>query len=392
MNLAQHMPVAEQDFCAVEQSDLSMHDMVAKESPPSDVRFSFSSGLIERLAVLNITLAFTSYQSGFLYMLGSNADHGPQLHQSVLMKPMGLALDGPGGLVVASEGAIVRYRDVLRPGEQINHTFDACFMPRIQHMTGQLDAHDIAIDGINRPIFVNTRYNCLATTSEIHSFTPLWRPPFISALVDEDRCHLNGLAMDGGRAAYVTAVSRSDTIDGWRDRRHDGGVVIDVESGEILCDGLSMPHSPRVHDGRLWLLNSGTGELGTVTDGQFMPHVFCPGFGRGLVFHGNLAFVGLSKPRYERFEGLALDDRLRAADSEPWCGIQIIDIDKGVCVDWFRIDGDVTELYDLAVIANHRCAMALSPSSPDATRLITIDPQKVAGPLLHPIQTSRQNP
>lgn len=341
---------------------------------------------MDRLASLGITLAFSSYQSGFLYMLGSNPEHGSQLHQSVLAKPMGIARDGADGLVVAGENSIIRYRNVLRPGEQVNHVFDACFMPRTMHLTGELDVHDIGVDGLGRLVFVNTRFNCLATTSDTHSFTPIWRPPFISALVDEDRCHLNGLAMDGGRAAYVTAVSRSDTIDGWRDRRRDGGVVIDVESGEVICTGLSMPHSPRLHDGRLWVLNSGTGELGTVEEGRFVPHVFCPGFVRGLAFHGNLAFVGLSRPRYERFEGLALDERLRATDSEPWCGVQIIDLDRGICVDWLRIDGAVGELYDLAVILGHRCAMATSPSSVDAAKLITIDAAPAVGPTLHPIQ------
>lgn len=175
-------------------------------------------------------------------------------------------------------------------------------------------------------IFVNTRFNCLATPSDRHSFEPVWRPPFISALVDEDRCHLNGLAMEDGRPRFVTAVSRSDTIDDWRDRRADGGIVIDVEKNEIVCTGLSMPHSPRLYRGELWVLNSGTGELGIVRgaesgNGVFEPRVFCPGFLRGLAFFGNFAFVGLSKPRYKRFEGLALDQKLTDADSEPWCGV-----------------------------------------------------------------------
>ena len=106
-------------------------------------------------------------------------------------------------------------------------------------------------------LFVNTLFSCLATTSETHSFAPLWRPPFVSRLAAEDRCHLNGLAMRDGRAAYVTAVSRSDVADGWRDRREGGGVLVDVATGETLLAGLSMPHSPRWHDNRLWLLELG---------------------------------------------------------------------------------------------------------------------------------------
>lgn len=345
-------------------------------APPDNVTFSQSGGFFARLARLGISLAFTSYQSGFLYMLGSTPEHGAQLHQCATAKPMGISAEPDGSLLVACGGSVVRHRNVLGPDERVDGTFDACFMPRTVHVTGELDAHDIGVDADGRVVFVNTRYNCLATLSDTHSFAELWRPPFISALVDEDRCHLNGLAMEDGRPAYVTAVSRSDTVDGWRDRRADGGVVIDVRTGEIVCAGLSMPHSPRAYRGELWILNAGTGELGVVRRepsgaGVFEPRVFCPGFTRGLAFHGDLAFVGLSRPRYHRFEGLALDARLRDADSDAWCGIQVIDLAKRSCVDWFRIDGVVGELYDLAIIAGHRCPMAVSLTSDDATSLIT---------------------
>lgn len=147
-----------------------------------------------------------------------------------------------------------------------------------------------------------------------------------------------------------------------------------------------MAHSPRLHRGELWILNAGTGELGRVLPptgggdgpGRFEPLVFCPGFLRGLAFVGNLAFVGLSKPRYKRFEGLALDRRLADSDSEPWCGIQIIDLDRRCCVDWLRIDGAVAELFDVLVIPDSRCPMAVSPHASEAATLITFDGGAVA--------------
>ena len=132
-------------------------------------------------------------------------------------------------------------------------------MPQVGYTTGDLDIHDVAVDAAGRPVFVATLFGCLATTSETHSFTPLWRPPFISKLAAEDRCHLNGLAMRDGAPAYVRAVAATDVADGWREHRRDGGVVIDVATNEIVCRGLSMPHSPRLHDGTLYVLNSGTG-------------------------------------------------------------------------------------------------------------------------------------
>ena len=133
-----------------------------------------------------------------------------------------------------------------------------------QRRRARLDVHDVAIDGAGRPVFVATGFGCLATLSERASFTPLLRPPFLSKLAAEDRCHLNGLALVDGRPRYVTAVSTSDVVDGWRDRRRDGGVVLEIPDGRVVAAGLSMPHSPRWHRGRLWLHNSGTGQFGSV--------------------------------------------------------------------------------------------------------------------------------
>ena len=134
--------------------------------------------------------------------------------------------------------------------------------------------------------------------------------------------------MRDGRPAYVTAVADSDVVDGWRDRRRDGGCVIDVAANEIVARGLSMPHSPRWYRDRLWLVNSGTGEFGTVdlATGRFEPIAFCPGYLRGLAFVGDYAVVTLSKPRHVTFHGLELDERLQQRGAEPQCGLQVIDL------------------------------------------------------------------
>jgi uncharacterized protein (TIGR03032 family) len=159
------------------------------------------------------------------------------------------------------------------------------------------------------------------------------------------------MAMADGRPAYVSAVCRSDIVNGWRDRRAEGGSIIHVESGDVITERLSMPHSPRLHDGRLWVLNSGTGHLGTVdlASGRFEPHTFGPGFLRGLDFHNGHAVVTLSLPRHS-FAGLRLDDELKRRDAEPWCGVQIIDLKSGDVIHWIRIDGEVRELFDIRVL------------------------------------------
>ena len=140
-----------------------------------------------------------------------------------------------------------------------------------------------------------------------------------------------------------------------------------------------MPHSPRVYNGRLYVLNSGTGELGWVDlkadpKKAFKPIAFCPGFVRGLSFHGKYAYVGLSRPRYERFEGLELDTRLRKADSEPWTGVQVIDLDTGRVAQWLRLDGPVAELYDTATIPGVVTPMSLGFMSAEIVNLITHEP------------------
>src|SRR5262249_31014358 len=147
-------------------------------------------------------------------------------------------------------------------------------------------------DSSGRLVFISTLFSCLATTDERYNFAPLWRPKFISKLAAEDRCHLNGLALDEqGKVRYVTAASQSDIADGWRDQRHNCGVVIDIQSNEIIASGLSMPHSPRVYRDKLWVLDSGNGNFGFVDrkSGMFEAVTFCPGYARGLSFIGDFA-------------------------------------------------------------------------------------------------------
>ena len=240
-----------------------------------------------------------------------------------------------------------RFENVVRPGQEYEG-HDRLFIPRAGYTTGDLDVHDLAAEAGGRLVFVNTRFGCLAALSGRDSFTPLWLPAFQSRLVPEDRCHLNGLALDDGRVRYVTAVAMSDMADGWRDRRRDGGVVVDVQRNEVVARGLSMPHSPRVYHGRLWLHNSGTGEFGHVdlAAGRFEPLCFCPGYLRGLAFAGDFAVMGLSLARQEdkTFGGLPLGENLGSRGAEPRCGLLVVDLQSGQTAHWVRIEGMVSEL------------------------------------------------
>ena len=168
----------------------------------------------------------------------------------------------------------------------------------------------------------------------------------------------------------------SDVADGWRDRRADGGMLIDIASGEVLLRGLSMPHSPRLHEGRVWLLNSGAGEFGYFDRDakKFVAVAFCPGYARGLAFAGSHAIVGLSLARDNRtFQGLPLDQALRTRGAEPRCGLLVIDTRTGDTVGWVRIEGVVRELYDLAIFPGIRNPAAIGFKTDEIQRVISID-------------------
>lgn len=349
--------------------------MAASETPITPtLEITTSRQMLSWLAEQKISIALTTYQIGKSYFIGLKPDNSLSVFERSFNRCMGLCAT-PNGLYMSSLYQVWRFENVFEAAQQ-QDSFDRLYVPRVGYTTGDLDIHDMAVDSNGRLVFVNTLFGCLATLSETHSFKPLWQPAFISKLAAEDRCHLNGLAMRDGQPAYVTAVSQSDVADGWREYRNDGGIVIDVNSKEIVCSGLSMPHSPRWHNGKLWLLNSGTGDFGYVNlqTGQFEPVCFCPGYMRGLSFHGDFALIGISKPRHNKtFSGLALDANLKSRNAEARCGIQIVDLRTGDVVHWLRMEGVVEELYDVVVLPGVRRPMALGFKTNEIRRILSIE-------------------
>src|SRR5262245_30692046 len=314
------------------------------------------------LARAGASLAFTTYQAGKLLLIGLTAGGRLAVFERTFARCMGLGLSsGARLLMLAPQSQLLRFDNVL-PKEGAHGEHDAVFSPHVAWITGDVDAHDVAIAADGRPVFVNPLFSCVATVSEGASFRPLWRPPFVSKLAPEDRCHLNGLVLEDGQPRYVTLVANSDVADGWRDRRADGGMLMDVATGEPLLRGLSMPHSPRLHEGRLWLLNSGAGELGFLDRDakKFVPVAFCRGYARGLALVGPRARAGFALARENRtFQGLPLDGVLASRGAEPRCGLLVIDTRNGDTVEWVRIEGVVRELFDVAVLLGVRNPAAI---------------------------------
>jgi uncharacterized protein (TIGR03032 family) len=322
-------------------------------SVADDLDLIASEGLAEWLVSQQVSLVFGTPPQK-LWLLGTDDEGELSVFDRVFDKVMGLATDGADRLWIATRFEIWRFENVLPPGQRTADGHDRLFIPRHCSVVGDINVHDLGLEADGRDLWVNTRYGCLASTSEEFSFVPRWHPPFLPGPRAGDRCHLNGLAMVDGVARYVTCVSRDSEVDEWRNGRRDQGVVIDVASGEVVVDGLSMPHSPRWHDGALWLANAGTGELGRVDleRGSFEPVAFGPGFLRGLCFVGDYAVVGSSKPRRgDIYSGLALDDALESRGARPHLGLFVVDLRRGELVEWLLIEGPVRELFDVCALA-----------------------------------------
>lgn len=330
----------------------------------------FCSWLIEH----NVSLSFSTYQAGKLFFIGMQDEHKMSVFERTFARCMGIGLDPSSDtLWVANLYQLWRFENALKPG-QLHQGYDRVYVPQVGYTTGDVDAHDVAIDK-DGVVFVNTLFSCLARPSDTHSFEPIWQPPHISKLAAEDRCHLNGLAVKDGKAAYVTCVSQTDVNEGWREHRESGGVVIDVQNNEVIAEGLSMPHSPRWYNGKLWVLNSGEGEFGYIDmkTGSFEAVAFCPGYLRGMSFHGDYAVVGLSKPRGNKtFEGLALHDKLASKKVQPRCGLQVINLKTGDVVHELRIEGVVEELYDVCVLPDVKRPMAVGFMNEEIRRVLSL--------------------
>jgi uncharacterized protein (TIGR03032 family) len=338
-------------------------------APPYSVQAS--EGFTAWLHATGGSLAITTYQIGKLFLIGAPAPDRLSVTERTFQRCLGVAVED-NSLFLAGLNSIMRFENVIPPGRELEG-HDAVFSPRVAWFTGDVFAHDVGVLPGGRPVFINTLFSCLATVDEQTSFRSVWQPRFITALRPEDRCHLNGLAMREGRPVYVTAAGTTDTARGWREKRVGNGCVIDIASGEVAGAALTMPHSPRLHDDRLYITNAGTGELGEIelATGRFNPIAFCPGFARGLTFLGQHALVGLSLPRQNQvFSGLPLDDRLKAEGREPVCMVRVISLNRGEAVHWLALGGVVRELYDIVAIPGVKRPMAVGFAQGQINRMI----------------------
>ena len=316
------------------------------------VSYQYTPVLVDILQHLRASVVISTYQAGKVLVLGT---HSGQLTISYLDydRPMGVAI-GHDRIAVGAGAAIHFLKASHSAAATVKPigSFDGCFVAHTSRHTGRILGHDLAW-GKEGLWIVNTLFSCLCKLDDNHSFVPRWKPSFISLLADEDRCHLNGMAMEHGFPRYVTVLAASNIPAGWRADKARTGCLIDVQNGEFLAQGLCMPHSPRVHNNSLFVLNSGHGNLSQVDrrTGQLTPVEHVPGYTRGLAFHGQFAFVGLSRIRESNvFGGLPISAR----PEELCCGIAVIDMLTGRTVATFRFLSGVEEIFAVDVIAGCR--------------------------------------
>jgi uncharacterized protein (TIGR03032 family) len=326
----------------------------ASEQLPAEPKVIVSPGFVKLLLDLRVAVLVSTYDAGKVFLLRAHGN-AVNVHFVAFDKAMGIAAT-PQRLMV---GTRTRVRDLdnmpaltprLPPSSLESAQYDACYVPRADHVTGDIQIHEMAFAG-NELWFVNTRFSCLCTLEHPHSFKPRWIPPFAKGLSADDRCHLNGLAVADGAVKYVTAFATSDEPQGWRPTKATSGLVMEVPSGRIVTQGLSMPHSPRYYANHLWVLDSGRGTIVLVDPATGSSRTFAQmsGFTRGLDFFGSIAFIGLSRVRESNvFGGLPLTERIEEKDR--FCGVQALNVSTGKVEGFVKFESGVNEIFAVQVL------------------------------------------
>lgn len=338
-----------------------------------EIQYRHSSQFVPLLQNLRSSLLVSTYAAGKLATVGVDGD-GLRLAFKNFDQCMGLAV-GPRRVAVGTRHQIwfLNHATELAPQLAPAGSYDACLLPRSSVVTARIHGHELAWSDTDELWVVNTLFSCLATLDDEFSFVPRWCPPFISKLEATDRCHLNGLALRDGHATYVTAMAESDEPAGWRPTKDKSGCVIDVASGETIARGFAMPHSPRWYQERLWILNSGCGELGIVdlASGKYECVESMPGYTRGLAFLGPFAFVGLSQIRETAvFGGVPIAERR----DELRCGVAVVDLRSGRSVAYLEFVSGVNEIFAVEVLPGIRNPFVAEPTPLDGSEDVWVVP------------------
>ena len=308
---------------------------------------------------LNCTIVFSTYQAcKVIFLSASGKDKLIQLPRT-FDTAMGIAQEY-NKLAVACKNEVIVLRN--SPGLAKLYpvkpdTYDALYLPRALYYTGQLALHDMNyLD--NKLTAINTLFSCVSEIDEEYSFKTIWKPRFIDQLAPEDRCHLNGMALVNDRIKYVTALGNTNTKQGWRENKLTGGIIMDVPSGEIVLNGLSMPHSPRIYNNELFFLQSAKGELmkADLKNQKYEVITKLNSFARGMAKAGDYLFIGVSRLRHTT----SVFADLPIAGSS-FAGIVVVHLPPGKVVGQIIYKTNVDEIYDVKIIPGFKRPNILNP-------------------------------
>ena len=317
------------------------------------IDFTYSVNIVELLKQMRVSILMSTYQSGKIMIMGQYNDQF-DIRYKEFPRPMGMfAKDGK---IWAGLGhGIYQFANFSGVTSKLEDgIFDACYMPQNIHFTADIDIHEMEYTN-DELYFINTKFSCLCIKDPNSSFKPIWKPPFITFLQPTDKCHLNGFCTCDGEPRYVTALGETDEPLGWRANKANGGILMDIKTNEILVRGLSMPHSPRWHQEKLWVLESGKGALSyfDFEKKELIEVASLPGFTRGIQMVGDFAFIGLSKVRESAtFSGLPITKLPKRVS-----GVWIVNIKTGDIVSFIEFTAGIDEVFAVSVLAHTKMEM-----------------------------------
>jgi uncharacterized protein (TIGR03032 family) len=340
-------------------------------------QLTFSDNFTAWMKEINSSVVFTTYEAGRIVMVGPTVNNQSKFAVSErnFGRAMAMAMTDDGFLL-SMQHQVWRFQNCLPKNLVTNDGWDRLFLPRSCHVTGSVDVHDIALDKNNKLMAVITLYNCIAELDQRGNFNPIWKPKFIDKIINQDRCHLNGFCLVNGEVKYASIVAECNEAGKWREHRESGGMIIDITTNEVVCAGLSMPHTPRFYNNKLWVLEAGTGWFGwiDVKKKKFNKVTWVPGFARGLRFFDKYALVGVSKPRNRIFKGLPLDEELKKNKMNPEAGICVINLETGKIHAKMNVNGSVGEIYDVGVIAGSKAPFLAGIAGAEDKKFVFIGP------------------
>lgn len=301
--------------------------------------YTVSGRFWETLADSGGTLLVTREYEHLVMAL--RADPAPAITALRLPHPSGIAYDAARGVVHIActrnpnqvltlapyAGAIPRL-DMAQPDPD-----GRPLMPvRSTFYPGSLYMHDLAL--IGGELHANAvGQNAVVRLHDDGWHERVWHPACIehgqAPIFGQNHIQLNSIAAGATpETSYYSASA--DEITELRPGHPDfpvdkRGVIFSGATRQPILRGLTRPHSARLHQGRIWVDNSGYGELWAVDpDGAYDLIARLPGWTRGLCLIGDVAWVGTSRviPRFRQYApGLDVDASV--------CGIHAVDLASG---------------------------------------------------------------